>query len=88
MSLSKRFYDEGYQGKPECKRPLLDIGKRFTINSSYYKINKGRWEIVSNKHAPSYSCRRVLKNGSLTKSDSENNVRMFHESEIYSSLES
>jgi hypothetical protein len=83
MSLTKRLYEEGYVGKSECKLPLLSIGKRFTIDFGNRKITQGTWEIISNKNAPFYECRRVLKNGNLSKSSTVQNLRHFHESEIY-----
>ncbi|OCA85215.1 hypothetical protein [Pseudobacillus wudalianchiensis] len=86
MSLSKRLYEEGYVGKIECKYPLLDVGKRFTYDLSNIKIEHGTWEVVSNEQAPLYKCKRVLKNGKLSKSGSLENLRNFHESEIYRAL--
>ncbi|WP_144511621.1 hypothetical protein [Bacillus sp. FJAT-22090] len=83
MSLSKRLYEADYVGEITCKHPLLEKGERFTIDFGRQKNEQGTWEIVSIDGAPLYLCKKVLKNGSLSESDSLNNCRKFHESVIY-----
>lgn len=83
MSFSKRAFGDGWRENPTCKQPLLEVGKRFSYNSSNVKITQGTWEIVSNELAPFYKCRRVLKNGKLSTSNSLENLRDFYESTIY-----
>jgi hypothetical protein len=83
MSFTKRAYEEGWRESSTCKQPLLEVGKRFSYDLSNIKITHGTWEIVSNERAPFYKCRRVLKNGKLSSSNSLENLREFYESTIY-----
>ncbi|CEG26020.1 hypothetical protein [Bacillus sp. B-jedd] len=87
MSLTKRALEEGFVGEIKCKRPLLDVGFRFSYDLSNVKITHGAWEIVSNEQAPLYKCKRVLRNGKISKGESLENLRNFYEAEIYRVLE-
>lgn len=86
MSLSKRAYEAGFVGEIRCKHPVLNVGQRFTTNYSNIKITHGTWEIISNKNAPTYTCRKVLKNGELSIDDTLKNKRDFNEYVIYQAL--
>lgn len=86
MSLSKDLYERGYVEKLEYTLPLLDVGTRFTYHFGRQKNMQGTWEIVGNDNPRFYLCKRVLKNGSLTKSNSLENLRNFYESDVYRAL--
>ena len=93
MSASKRYYESnGWTGSPAPKTEAdnyykFETGQRFIITDNYNKSKAGHWEVECESNLKGvYLCNRVLKNGSLSKSDARSNFRGFGAIEIYEAL--
>ncbi|BCT30468.1 hypothetical protein [Bacillus velezensis] len=87
MSASKEFYATMQGPTPVQKeKAIFDVGQRFTINFGFQKVLRGTWEIVDTSESPFYICVKVLKNGKLSKSNSQKCKRNFYVSYIKQAL--
>ncbi len=82
MNLSNHNPSE----KAGCNFPILPVGQNFLIDFGRQESIYGTWQIVSNEHAPFYMCRRVYKNGEVSRRKSADHRRQFFEAEIYYAL--
>lgn len=85
MDTSKKTSSEDLVSV-QCKYPVLPIGQNFLVDFGGQPSLHGIWQIAENDEAPFYLCKRVFKNGTVSRKRSVDHRRKFFEHEIYLAL--
>ena len=85
MDISKKKSSDT-PAESVCKHPVFPVGQNFVVDFGGQQSLHGTWQVVENDEAPFYLCKRVFKNGTLSKRRSANHRRKFFESEIHRAL--
>ncbi|MDQ0428682.1 hypothetical protein QOZ98_001508 [Planomicrobium stackebrandtii] len=72
--------------KAKCKYPLVPVGQNFIVDFGGQPSLHGTWQVAENDEAPFYLCKRVFKNGIVSRKKSADHRRKFFEREIYRAL--